>query len=71
MTYGEAVNSVEMRGDGLLPEGLVEGCTLLRDVVKDAVIAYDDVLLPPNRLADRLRREQYDHFAAVQMPSAD
>jgi predicted homoserine dehydrogenase-like protein len=45
-----------------LPEGLVEGCRLTRDVAKDAVITYDDVALPPNRLADRLRAEQYAHF---------
>ena len=36
MTYGEAVNSPEMRRDRYLPEGLVEGCTLLRDIAKDA-----------------------------------
>jgi len=45
-----------------LPEGLVEGCTLTRDIPKDAVLTYDDVALPPNRLADRLRAEQYRHF---------
>jgi predicted homoserine dehydrogenase-like protein len=45
-----------------LPEGLVEGCILTRDVAKDAVVTYDDVTLPPNRLADQLRAEQYRHF---------
>jgi len=62
MTYGEAVNTGEMSAGRYLPEGLVEGCKLKRDVVKDAVITYDDVELPPNRLADRLRAEQYRHF---------
>ena len=62
MTYGEAVNADEMSGNRYLPEGLVEGCKLKRDVKKDAVITYDDVELPPNRLADRLRAEQYRHF---------
>jgi hypothetical protein len=29
---------------------------------KDAVITYDDVVLPAGRLADRLRGEQYRKF---------
>ena len=62
MTYGEAVNADEMCSRRYLPEGLVEGCVLKRDVGKDAVITYDDVVLPPNRLADQLRAEQYRHF---------
>jgi len=62
MTYGEAVNSDEMCRNRYLPEGLVEGCVLVRDVPKDSVITYDDVTLPPNRLADQLRAEQYRVF---------
>jgi predicted homoserine dehydrogenase-like protein len=62
MTYGEAVNADEMCAKRYLPEGLVEGCVLERDVAKDQVITYDDVTLPPDRLADRLRAEQYKHF---------
>lgn len=62
MTYGEAVNVEEMSGGRYLPEGLVEGCTLLRDVPKDSVVTYDDVTLPPQRLGDQLRAEQYRHF---------
>lgn len=62
MTYGEAVNVDEMSRGRYLPEGLVEGCKLKRDIRKDAVLTYDDVILPPDRLADRLRAEQYRHF---------
>ena len=62
MTYGEAVNVDEMSVHRYLPEGLVEGCKLNRDIAKDAVLTYNDVELPPNRLADRLRAEQYVHF---------
>ncbi len=62
MTYGEAVNAREMSDGRYLPEGLVAGCTLKRDVAQDAVVTYDDVTLPPGRLADRLRAEQYVHF---------
>ena len=65
MTYGEAVNSAEMRRERYLPEGLVEGCKLKRDIAKDEVITYDDVDLPPDRLADKLRTEQYAHFGEV------
>jgi len=62
MTYGEAVNADEMCANRYLPEGLVEGCLLKRDVSKDDVLTYDDVELPDGRIADRLRAEQYMHF---------
>jgi predicted homoserine dehydrogenase-like protein len=62
MTYGEAVNADEMCKDRYLPEGLVEGCFLRRNIEKDQVITYDDVKLPLGRLADKLRAEQYSHF---------
>ena len=62
MTYGEAVNTDEMSKGRYLPEGLVEGCVLKQNIKKDEVITYHDVKLPPNRLADKLRAEQYKHF---------
>jgi predicted homoserine dehydrogenase-like protein len=62
MTYGEAVNAAEMSTARYLPEGLVEGCRLRRDVPKDQALTYEDVDLPEGRLADRLRAEQYRHF---------
>src|SRR6266550_549430 len=62
MTYGEAVNADEMSGKRYFPEGLVEGCRLKRAVCKDTVLTYDDVIVPPNRIADNLRAEQYAHF---------
>ena len=62
MTYGEAVNAEEMCDKRYLPEGLVEGCKLKRAIKKDSVITYDDVKLPTDRVADRLRAEQYRHF---------
>jgi len=62
MTYGEAVNTGEMSKKRYLPEGLVEGCRLLRDVPKDSVLTYGDAQLPEGRLADQLRAEQYRHF---------
>ena len=62
MTYGEAVNVEEMSAGRYLPEGLVEGCRLRTDVARDEVLTYDDVELPADRIADRLRAEQYRHF---------
>ena len=62
MTYGEAANVDEMSAGRYLPEGLVLGCRLRRDLAKDEVLTYDDVELPPGRLADQLRAEQYRHF---------
>ena len=62
MTYGEAVNTDEMMREQYLPEGLVEGCVLRRDIHRDEVIRYEGVDLPVGRLADNLRAEQYQHF---------
>ena len=62
MTYGEAVNVDEMSSEKYLPEGLVEGCKLKRDIPKDQPLTYADVELPQGRLADKLRAEQYKHF---------
>ena len=45
-----------------LPEGLVDGCRMLRPVAMDSVLTYDDVELPAGRIADSLRAEQYRHF---------
>jgi predicted homoserine dehydrogenase-like protein len=61
-TYGEAVNADEMSRMRYLPEGLVEGCKLLRDIPKDQPLSYLDVTLPEGRIADELRAEQYRHF---------
>ena len=61
-TYGEAVNVDEMSGQQYLPEGLVEGCMVKRCIKRDTVLTYGDVELPTNRLADRMRAEQYRHF---------
>lgn len=62
MTYGLAENSDTARAEDLLPIGLAEGCTLRRDVAKDAVLTFADVELPPGRLCDRLWREQVEFF---------
>jgi predicted homoserine dehydrogenase-like protein len=63
MTYGEAENADVFRRERLLPEGVVEGCKLKRDIPKDQALTYDDVELPHGRLVDRLRVEQEKTFA--------
>jgi len=63
MTYGEAENADVMRREALLPEGIVEGCRLKRDIPKDQALTYHDVDLPTGRLVDRLRAEQEAKFA--------
>ena len=61
-TYGLAENSDVVASDRLLPIGLAPGARVVRDVAKDAVLTYDDVELPPDRLSDRLRAEQDELF---------
>lgn len=56
--YGSIERADVARDERLLPAGLVEGCRLVRDVPRDAVLTYDDVELPEGRLVDRLRSEQ-------------
>ena len=62
MTYGQAVSASERQANGYLPQGLVEGCRLRRDLARDEVIRFEDVVLPEGRLADRLYREQAERF---------
>ena len=62
MTYGEAENAEICASDDLLPIGVAEGCMLVRNVAKGAVLTYADVELPAGRLIDRLREEQARMF---------
>jgi predicted homoserine dehydrogenase-like protein len=48
--------------------GLAEGCRLKRPVTKDQVLTYDDVELPGDRVAHRLRTEQNIYFASSEVP---
>jgi predicted homoserine dehydrogenase-like protein len=62
MTYGLCENSDMSFKERLLPIGVAEGCTLKKDVQKDEVITYNDVVVPEGRLIDRLRKEQEEYF---------
>ena len=57
-TYGLCENAPAAARDNLLPIGVSIGCTVKRDVGKDEVLTYDDVVMPEGRLIDVLRREQ-------------
>lgn len=63
--YGECEKAEVTAAEGLLPVGLAEGCVLLRDIAQDEAITYDDVRVPPGRLADELRAEQDRTFPQV------
>jgi predicted homoserine dehydrogenase-like protein len=60
--YGMLENSTTARGERLLPIGLIDGATLVRDVPIDAALTFDDVALPADRVAERLWLEQADRF---------
>lgn len=63
MTYGLCENADVQAAENLLPIGIAEGCRLKRDVPKDQVLTYDDVVLPEGRLVDKLRQEQAAYFS--------
>ncbi|ESA32566.1 nad -dependent oxidoreductase [Leptolyngbya sp. Heron Island J] len=65
MTYGQCENADVALAQKLLPMGLAEGCKLKRSIAEDAVITYDDVILPEGRFCDRLRFEQDAYFATA------
>ena len=62
MAYGTIDSAEIVRAEGLLPIGVAEGCRLARDILKDTLIRYDDVHIPPGRLVDQLRAEQVEHW---------
>lgn len=62
--YGLIENAPEARREGALPMGLSEGCRLVRSVARDALIRFQDVERPADRLADRLWDEQTAHWSS-------
>lgn len=62
MTYGLCENSVTVRREGLLPIGLAEGCALTRDVCRDEILTFGDVIPPDGSLVHALRHEQDSLF---------
>jgi len=60
--YGVAENRATCRHERLLPMALAEGCRLRRPIECDQSIRFDDVMIPPQRLTDRLWAEQQALF---------
>ncbi|GAB2870517.1 NAD(P)H-dependent oxidoreductase [Nocardioides pacificus] len=60
-TFGQAERADVTQDQRLLPIGVAEGCRLARDVSRDEVLTYDDVVLPEGRLVDELRQRQAAH----------
>ncbi|MBP7832485.1 MAG: NAD(P)-dependent oxidoreductase [Candidatus Levybacteria bacterium] len=61
-TYGLCENYDTARAQNLLPIGLAQGCILNRDIKKDEVITFADVILPEGRISDKLWSEQVNTF---------
>ena len=60
--YGLTDNADVLCRAGYLPMSLSEGCVLRRDIARDEILRYSDVVLPKGRLCDRLRLEQDEYF---------
>ncbi len=56
--YGLIENRGAARRAEALPMGLCEGAVLRRSMARDEVLTWGDVTMPPERLSDRLWREQ-------------
>jgi predicted homoserine dehydrogenase-like protein len=67
MTYGQCETAITTAEQQLLPMGLAEGCILNKDVPRDTVIGYADVLLPKGRFCDALRKQQNEYFSYEKM----
>ena len=61
-TYGQAEKAAVVQRERLVPEGLVAGCRLLRDIPRDTALRWDDVEAPSDQLAHRLYAEQQRRF---------
>lgn len=61
-SYGQCEAAEITAEQELLPMGLAEGCILKRDIPRDQVISYSDVILPKGRFSDKLRQEQNEYF---------
>ena len=64
-TYGQAERASVVRAEGLLPEGLAEGCRLKRAIAKDQPIHWADVEAPSDQLAHQLYAEQQRRWGSV------
>jgi predicted homoserine dehydrogenase-like protein len=62
-TFGLCRNAEDVQSMNFLPIGVAENCIIKRNVAKDQILTYDDVILPEGRLIDMLRMEQNEYFS--------
>ena len=65
MTYGQCETADITAEQQLLPMGLADDCILTRDIPRDQVITYADVIVPKGRFCDKLRQEQNEYFSVT------
>jgi predicted homoserine dehydrogenase-like protein len=68
--YGLIENRATARAINALPIAMSEDCVLRRDIAKDSVVGFDDVIAPPARLVDTLWQEQLRRWPASNTASA-
>ena len=68
--YGLIDNTSTARAAGALPIGLSEGCVLRRDVLKDDVVSFNDVVMPNGRKVEALWLEQKARWTHSTRPEA-
>ncbi len=61
-TYGVCENYEQARKENLLPIGLAEDCVLKRDIKKDEILTFDDVIFPKESVTLKLWKEQVRLF---------
>lgn len=69
MTYGQCETAEITQDEQLLPMGLAAGCIVKRNIKRDQVLTYADVIVPEDRFCDVLRKEQGRYFRKHNQPS--
>jgi len=67
--YGDIDNVPTVHAEDFIPIGLTDGAVLRHDTPMDTPLRFADVDLPPDRVAERLWREQKEHFQGHPLPT--
>jgi predicted homoserine dehydrogenase-like protein len=70
-TYGLIENRAEARQSAALPIGLSEGCVLLREVSRGAVLSFNDVEARPSGIVEVLWQEQNARWPSQEFANAE
>lgn len=62
MTYGQVEKSQDVQFNSFLPQGLSDGCILIRDILKDTPLSWNDIRPGSEQLAIKLYVEQQKLF---------